>query len=152
MFHCQILATCWEKHNYIYYAIIPLDAVSMAIPFLIKSWQGEKSVIWMRSLQKNDEMHCLNCHPHVLIMQLLKEKSHLGLKGLLCECQPWVTANLGPGSVLFKIDSKTSLYVIKSRSRALKFTENRNESKERLNNTVCYWCSNGLEKTDKGQH
>ena len=74
----------------------------------------------------------------------------MGLKGLLCGYQPWVTANLGPGSVLFQVDSKTSLRVIESRSRPLKFTENRNESKERLDSTVCYSYVLGLKEVRRG--
>ena len=150
MFRCQIPATCWEICNYIYCVIIPLDAVSMVAAVLIKLWQGKKPIIWMRSLQENEEMHCPSFCPHVLIIQLLKELSHLRPKGLQCEYQPWGTANPSPGSALIKVGSETSLGVIESTPSPLKFTENKKETKMRLDSTVCYSFV-GPERSEKGQ-
>lgn len=117
MFHWQIMATRWEICNCIYYVIIPLDALSRVISLLIKLWQGKKPILWMRSWQEKNEISP-SCPYYMAPEGLIRP----GAEGIVLGYQSWVTAHLGPGSILFNINSKTSLCATESRSRP-KFTE-----------------------------
>lgn len=76
-------------------------------------WQGEKPVLWRRSQEEEDEISA-SCPYYAALEGLIRP----GAEGIVLGYQSWVSAHLGPASILCNVNNKTSLCATESRSRS----------------------------------